>query len=401
MRHIVVSLLTLLLVASVATAGEPITIGETIQIESKILSEERTILVSTPADYGQSTQHYPVLYLTDGDGHLTHTRGTVDFLVSNGLMPDVIIVGVTNTDRTRDLTPTNASMTEDDGTAREFPTSGGAGPFLDFFEKELFPHIESNYRTQPYRIFSGHSFGGLFALNAFFTRPAMFQAVLAVSPSLRWDDAIPLRQAKSFVEGREKQDSTLFVAMANEMEDDPKPNLLDQLESTLVEAKIEGLQLTVKRMPDETHGSVVLRALYWGLRDLFTGWQLPRDPETGRFTGGIAEIRKHYAGLSKRFGIKIIPGESTVNGVGYQTLGRPDIEGAIEIFRYNAALYPASANVHDSLGEALEQAGRLEEAAEQYSLAVKNAKNNNDARLSIFEANHDRLKAQLAEAAPE
>jgi predicted alpha/beta superfamily hydrolase len=401
MRHFVLSLVTLLVVASIATAGEPITIGETIKIESKILSEERTILVSTPADYGQSTQRYPVLYLTDGDGHLTHTRGTVDFLVRNGLMPDVIIVGVTNTDRTRDLTPTKATMTEDDGTAREFPTSGGAGLFLDFFEGELFPYIESNYRTQPYRIFSGHSFGGLFALNAFFTRPALFQAVLAVSPSLRWDDAIPLRQAKSFVEGREKQNSALFVAMANELEDDPKPDLLDQLESTIEEANIEGLQFKVMRMPDETHGSVVLRAHYWGLRDLFAGWQLPRDPETGRFTGGVDGIKKHYAGLSKRFGINIIPPENQVNGVGYQALGRPDIEGAIEVFRYNAALYPASANVHDSLGEALEQAGRLEEALEQYSLAVKNAKNNEDARLSIFAINRDRLKAQLNEAAPE
>ena len=46
-----------------------------------------------------------------GPGALVNgTRGTADFLVQNGLMPPVIIVGVTNTDRTRDLSPTNASL---------------------------------------------------------------------------------------------------------------------------------------------------------------------------------------------------------------------------------------------------------------------------------------------------
>jgi predicted alpha/beta superfamily hydrolase len=401
MRHLIASLLILLFAVGSALAGEPIAIGETIKIQSKILSEERTILVSTPADYDQSPQHYPVLYMTDGDGHLTHTRGTVDFLVRNGLMPDVIIVGVTNTDRTRDLTPTSASLTTEDGTVREFPTSGGGDRFLDFFERELFPYIDGKYRTQAYRIFSGHSFGGLLALHAFFTRPSMFQAVLAVSPSLRWDDALPIREAQSFVDNRQTDSTALFVAMANELEGDPQPNLLDQLESLLEPAKLDGLRFKVMRMPDETHGSVVLRAHYWGLRDLFAPWQLPSDPETGRFMGGLAEIKKHYADLCKRFGITIIPSETLVNRIGYQTLNRPDIDGAIEIFHYNATLYPASANVHDSLGEALEQAGRFEEAVGQYSLAVKRAKKNRDDRIAIFEANLEHAKSLLAEAAPE
>jgi len=397
MRRTVVSLLILVFAASVASAGEAITIGETIKIQSKILSEERTILVSTPANYGQGQQRYPVLYMTDGDSHLTHTRGTVDFLVRNGLMPDVIIVGVTNTDRTRDLTPTRASITEDDGNVLEFPTSGGSGAFLDFFEHELFPYIEKHYRTEPYRIFSGHSFGGLFALNAFFTRPAVFQAVLAVSPSLRWDDALSLRQASSFLEGKKQHSAVLVVAMANELEDEPKPDLLDQLESTLEKANVADLQWKVLRMPDETHGSVVLRAHYWGLRHAFAGWQLPRDTKTGRYSGGLDDIKQHYAGLSKRLGFEVMPPENTVNVVGYQALGRKDSEGAIKIFRYNVTLYPDSANVYDSLAEALENAGRLEEAARQYSLAVETATANADPRLAIFTTNRDRLKAKLTE----
>ena len=376
----------------VVHAGEPITIGETVTIPSKVLGEERTILVSTPPTYDQSSQRYPVLYMTDGGAHLTHTRGTVDFLARLGLMPQVIVVGVNNTDRTRDLTPTHVASRTIEDRVFESPTSGGASKFLDFFEQELFPYVEDHYRTLPLRFFTGHSFGGLFALNALFTRPAMFHALLAVSPSLNWDDDLPIRQADSFFDGRDELNVTLFVAMADEEEGDPAPTRLDRLEKTLSEADTEGFEWAVMRMPDENHGSVVLRAHYWGLRKVFEGWQLPTDEETGRFVGGLDGIKAHYAGLSKKYGVTVVPDENTVNAIGYQVLGREEFEAAIAIFRYNVELHPDSANVYDSLGEAFETAGRPDEAFESYSKAVDNAARNGDERLDLFTVNRDRAK---------
>jgi predicted alpha/beta superfamily hydrolase len=394
MRRLAFSVL-LLFAVSPTRAGEPIVIGETVTIRSDILDEERTILVSTPPGYDQTRERYPVLYMTDGDTHLTHTRGTVDFLVQNGLMPPVIIVGVTNTDRTRDLTPTKASLTGRDGTLRELPTSGGGSAFLDFFEKELFAYVDSHYRTQPYRLLAGHSFGGLFALNAFFTRPAMFQSVLAVGPSLRWDDDLTLRQARAFLEGRKELNATLVVVMANEEEGDPRPTRLDRLEKILQQASVEGFEWQVRRLPDETHGSAVLRAHYWGLRRAFQPWLLPADPETGAFAGSLDDLKAHYQKLSQRYEFTITPPENVVNQIGYQFLGREDVEGAIAAFRYNVELYPDAANVHDSLGEALEQAGQLAEAFSSYSRAVDNAEAVDDPRLEVFKTNRDRVKEEL------
>lgn len=400
MKRILMLVAAVCLAVGAVGAGEPIIIGETITIDSKIMGEERTVLVSTPPGYEQTTERYPVLYMTDGGAHLTHTRGTVDFLARNGLMPQVLIVGVNNTDRTRDLTPTHIASRTIDGRTFESPTSGGAAKFLDFFEQELFPYVEANYRTVPLRLFSGHSFGGLFALDAMFTRPMMFRSVLAVSPSLSWDDDLPVRQAESFFNGRKDFNATLFVAMANEEEGDPTPTPLDRLEAVLTGSKAEGFDWAVLRMPDETHGSVVLRAHYWGLRGIFAGWALPADPETGRFAGGVDELEAHYAGLSKKYGISILPGEQTVNGLGYQKLGAGDVEGAIDIFRYNVRLYPDSANVYDSLGEALENAGRPDEALASYSRAVENAAAVGDERLEIFTANRDRAKRVVEGSTP-
>ena len=398
MKRIAILVPLLWLAFGVVHAGEPITIGETVTIPSKVLGEERTILVSTPPTYDQSSQRYPVLYMTDGGAHLTHTRGTVDFLARLGLMPQVIVVGVNNTDRTRDLTPTHVASRTIDGRVFESPTSGGALKFLDFFEQELFPFVDAHYRTLPLKFFTGHSFGGLFALNALFTRPEMFHALLAVSPSLNWDDDLPIRQAGSFFDDRDELNVTLFVAMADEEEGDPAPNRLDRLEKTLSEADADGFEWAVMRMPDETHGSVVLRAHYWGLRKVFENWRLPTDPENGRFVGGLEEIKAHYAGLSKKFGVTVEPDEATINGIGYQVLGREEFDSAIAIFRYNVELNPGSANVCDSLGEALENAGLLDEAFASYSKAVDNAARNGDDRLDLFAANRDRAKALVEDS---
>ena len=401
MKRALFALIFLCLAAGYAGAGEPIIIGETIVLPSKIMGEERTILVSTPPGYDQTSQRYPVLYMTDGNQHLTHTRGTVDFLARNGLMPQVIVVGVNNTDRTRDLSPTHVASRTVNGRVFENPTSGGASKFLDFFEQELFPYVDATYRTLPLRLFTGHSFGGLFALNAFFTRPEMFDAVLAVSPSLNWDEDLPVRQAAAFVDRHDQLNAILFVAMANEEEGDPAPTRLDRLEKALTAADTEGFEWQVLRMPDETHGTVVLRAHYWGLRMAFDGWLLPPDPETGVFGGTLEDLKKHYDGLSERYEFTVVPAEQTVNAVGYQILGREDYDGAVAVFRYNVELYPESANVYDSLGEALENADRMDEALVSYSKAVKKATDLGDERLPIFTTNRDRVKEQLEQAKTE
>jgi enterochelin esterase-like enzyme len=69
----------------------------------------------------------PVLYLTDGPGHINEIGNSIDFLVDNGRMPALIVVGIANTDRTRDLTPTH-SDTKDSSGKETLPTSGAQKP---------------------------------------------------------------------------------------------------------------------------------------------------------------------------------------------------------------------------------------------------------------------------------
>jgi predicted alpha/beta superfamily hydrolase len=97
--------LSILFVISSAVIAQPVGTVKTLALKSTVLGEERTVLIRTPPGYETNKLSYPVLYMTDGDAHMAHTSGTVQFLAQNGRMSELIVVGVTNTDRTRDLTP--------------------------------------------------------------------------------------------------------------------------------------------------------------------------------------------------------------------------------------------------------------------------------------------------------
>ncbi len=358
-------------------------------IKSTVLGEDRVILVRTPAGYEKSKMAYPVLYMTDGNAHIGHTTSTIEFLVNNGRMADMIVVGIANTDRTRDLTPTKATGPN----AAQFPTAGGANNFLKFIETEVIPEIEKSYRVQPYRVLAGHSFGGLFAVHALITRPELFNSYVAVSPSLQWSDNATLQRAEEFLKTRKELRATLFTSLGNEPGAIGKA--FEQFKQALAKSQIKGFEWDAIQMTDEDHGSVVLRSHYAGLRKVFDGWQMPRDSATGAVAGGLKAADAHYKWLSEKFNYTISTPESLINQLGYQDLMGGNSEEAIATFKTNIDRYPNSANVYDSLAEAYEKSGRMELAAPLYEKAQMLGKQNNDPNTAIYSANFARASEKV------
>src|SRR5919107_2742187 len=297
--------LSLLLTAAAVRAQTPppYELPERVPVKSQVLGEERSVLVSLPPRYAaRAGERFPVLYMTDGDAHIQHTSGTVSFLARNARMPEMIVVGITNTDRTRDLTPTRVERLPGFPNAR-FPTSGGADKFLKFVETELIPLVESKYRTEPYRALAGHSLGGLFAVHAMLTRPELFNAYIAVSPSLQWDNFVLIDRAKEFFKTRKEYNRTLFASLGNEPGD--IGDAFGMFRDELQRQQVKGFVWEAAKYEDEDHGSVVLRSHYAGLRKVFDGWQFPRDSMTGAVSGGLKGVEEHYRKLSARLGYTI------------------------------------------------------------------------------------------------
>lgn len=364
-------------------------------LKSAVLGEDRVILVRTPPGYEANKASYPVLYLTDGDAHIGHTASTIAFLARNGRTSDLIIVGITNTDRTRDLTPVKSSALNGAG-APQFPTSGGADKFLKFIETELIPNIEQNYRTKPYRILSGHSLGGLFAIHALMARPGVFKAYVAVSPALQWEDEEAVKRAETFFKSQKELNATLYVSLGNEP--GPIGESFDSFNHVLTKTQIKDFEWKAERMADEDHGSVVLPSHYAGLRKVYDGWLIPRDPATGAIAGGLKGADEHYQKLSQRFGYPIPAPEGVINQLGYQLLFAGKTDEAIATFKANIERYPQSANVYDSLAEAYERGGQIEVAQPLYEKAQALGAQNRDPNAAIYKANFERASEKMRQA---
>ena len=159
---------------------------DTLTVTSRALGEARRINVHVPKSYvASSTTRYPVLYMPDGglDEDFPHVVNTVDSLIALGQIRPVIVVGIPNTERRRDLTgPTRVA--KDSAIA---PHVGGSAAFRRFFRDELIPVIDRRYPTTPERAIIGESLAGLFIVEAFLREPRMFDHYVAFDPSLWWN----------------------------------------------------------------------------------------------------------------------------------------------------------------------------------------------------------------------
>ena len=67
---------------------------------------------------------------------------------------------------------------------------------------------------------------------------------------------------------------------------------------------------------------------------------------------------------------RYVNSEAAINTFGYALLAKNRLADAIEVFKLNTEAYPNSANVHDSLGDAYQAAGRKDDAIKSYERAL-------------------------------
>ncbi|MFT5864143.1 MAG: putative alpha/beta superfamily hydrolase [Flavobacteriales bacterium] len=169
--------------------AQPIELGTSLTSLSPALSKTRTINVYLPASYSKDTfTSYPVIYLVDGslDEDFINIARLVQFATFSWaqLIPESIVVGISNIDRKRDFTyPTKNSKDKID-----FPTTGGSEKFITYLEKELQPFIAKEYRVSDERMLIGQSLGGLLETEILWPKSHLFSKYVIVSPSLWWDD---------------------------------------------------------------------------------------------------------------------------------------------------------------------------------------------------------------------
>ncbi|MCD4817142.1 MAG: hypothetical protein K8S23_00445 [Candidatus Cloacimonetes bacterium] len=357
---------------------DKITIGEKISIKSKVLEQDRQMLVYLPKGYDVTKKEYPVLYLLDGGYHFHHVTGIVQFLSSQGLIPQLIVVAIKNIDRNKDFLPTNT---------KKVPTSGGAENFLSFISDELIPHIDLNYRTQKYRILVGHSFGGTFSAYTFLEKPDLFDSYIAISPYLHYDEQLLVKQAETDLKAPYNNYKFFYMTLGDEP---PYIPAIDKFTFIIETKSPDKLDFTYTNMKTETHGSIPHLSIYHGLEKMYADWVLPKE----KMEEDIKALDDHYKYISEKYNYGIETPEYTINLLGYNLLFKKDVKKAIEVFQENIKRFPKSANVYDSLGDAYENNKQYKLAKENYAKAFKLA-DKDDANLKVFQKNLERIKKTL------
>lgn len=245
-----------------AYAQDSIPDHDSIKITSVQLAEIRTINVWTPPGYAQSTDAYPVMYMPDGGikEDFPHIANTMADLIRKSSIPPMILVGIENTQRRRDLTgPTEVKKDK-----KIAPVVGGSEKFRAFIDEELFPVINKLYRTTDAKGIIGESAAGLFIVETFFLQPDMFDYYIAMDPSLWWNDHELVRNAKDYLAKMQSSTKRLWFAGSSEKGISKRTK---ELAAILESAKPAHISWQYSDEPKEQHSTIYRatkeKALIW------------------------------------------------------------------------------------------------------------------------------------------
>ena len=362
---------------------DDVVIAKRIRINSAILNEERTIFVSTPFDYACSTDSFPVIYVLDGCPEIiNYASGLVTDLSGSNLCPEMIIVAIENTVRIRDMSPTKPRFDKNSVEIKYHGDEklGEADKFLSFIGTELIPFIDKNYRTLPYRIFSGHSAGGMCVTHAFLSHSNMFNACIAISPSLYWDSGFLNRTADEKIGTMNLKHKQYYFSIGG----NETPSDIGEAHTFAQTLKIKSpaeLRWKFDYIENEDHGSQATIALYNGLRFIYDGWNYDYDILVA---GGLSAINSFYQNLSERFGYNIVPDANTMNSIGWEAKRAGRHQEAILILEENIRRHPEFPEAYSYLAEVYSSAGNYELAVKSIEKAVELATAQNDESLKRY-----------------
>lgn len=369
-----------------AQQSQPITIGKIETIHSGLLHENRKIWIYSPTNTSsleQPGKRYPVLYLFDGEAHFYSTVGIIQQLSQangNGVLPEMMVVAIENTNRFRDLVP-------------RYPAADkleNANPFVKFLSTELMPYIEERYPTAPYKLVVGHSLGGLTVIDLLANYPELFNAYIAIDPSLWFNNEKYLNQYLTKLNKQSLDNKKVFIGIANPLPPGTTLTAIkeDQSSETIITRSIlrfdqflqtgsGRLKYAYKYYDRDKHNTVPLITEYDGLRFIFDYYSFDATEKefADSSTRMVTRLQTHYQKVSSELGYKTSPPETLINYLGYDALRKKHYNKAAAFFKMNTEDYPSSSNVFDSYGDYFAARKDTANAIMNYEKALANRMN--------------------------
>ena len=281
-------------------------------LHSKILNEDREVEVYLPPSYYHSVHDYPIIVVIGGESFFRTVSGIVEHLSDVSRMPESIVVGLpNNTGKGLQMLP---KLVGDDG--KPFIPDSKADEYLQFYQQELFAHLESTYRVAKFRTLIGWSNQSAFALHAFVKAPELFQATIAIAPFLRYGykvgDTIADAMARPYGKTPNRK-AWLYVAMSeSDVESNPQGKVdLQNLQQQLSPFTKNQLTLKTEVLAGEHHFSMTLPAVMSAFEMIYPRAKFKAANFSREVIGEpgetVANINAIFDKLSADYGFKTYP----------------------------------------------------------------------------------------------
>lgn len=360
----------LILISSTFTlSAQAILVGEKDSIISKTLNETRHFKIILPSSYKKYTKiTYPVIYILDGDFLIQSTSGIIEYMSKTGEIPEFIQIYISNSNRTKDFTPSHTTTNYEKENDPTLEDSGGGKKFLKFLNLELIPHINQSYRTNSFNTLIGRSFAGLIGGYDYLQTETELNSYILIDPSFWWDKQMVVQLVDN-VSRKSIENRRIYISSSDNFK---FSNYIEEIRNSqnsfykkIHNQKIDSTKIRHDYFEKNTHGTVTIPSIYNGLTFIFAGYELK-----GMKYRNADEITNHFVKFSKTYGAEFTPLEGMINWLASIQNDKDKI-GALKLYELNAINYPNSINALLNLAEQYEERNMIEKALNEYKNVLK------------------------------
>jgi len=366
------------------------TIGEAsrIHIDSKVLQENRNLLVHLPDNYTQTNKRYPVLYLLDGERHFNHAIIATQILQEQQRVPELIIVAITNTG----AWGSDNSRQRDLGIKKE--------RFTQYIENEVMSYVNNNYRTTGLNTLFGHSLAGYFSASLLATQPELFKNYIAASPVIQDEELDIYKNILSNSKAKNTAEKSLYLSLASEDEARRKAvtDAINNFVQLLTEQPPEKLNWHYEFFDNQTHGSIYFPTFFPGMTYVFKSYQAPHFSNYKQYSdfGGMQGLKAHYKKRAEIYGLDNNIPENTLLNLASMLFNEEKTEAALNLYQKLTNDFPESARSFSGLGQVYHSMKQYDKSIIAHQAAVKLGEKHSPAwRNRQFQSRLDRMKKEL------
>lgn len=344
--------------------------------DSEAFGSKRKISISLPTGYAESDsiQNYVVAYLFDGqfNPYFSLVSSVIDYYAQIGEGIPMIVVSIHTENRSLEFTPKPTNPRTSSGWGGN---CGNAEMLTASLRDEIIPYIESNYRTQPYRLAIGHSLGGTYVLHDIFKDASIFSGVIAVSPNLNYDDQQIVFSGETYFKTHPESHTFVYTSAGDQgsMESSFRRSL-QKLDSIHSQLDPKYLDWTCNLLDGDGHMSSFLPTFNYAYLAFNKHWIISEEQLSEMmnrdYESMLDHINEFYEDLSLFVGSEVKPTNDDWNNYAYELSYNEKHNDAIAIINAGIASYPKDPNLLDTKGEILEEAGRYKDAQESYKQSM-------------------------------